>query len=63
MLLHKLYVNMAIVNILLQSKIFYNLPNIIFQINGFLLDSPKKNHSLANILKTKHIKAYAASSH
>ena len=61
MLLHKLYKNMAIANILHLLKIFYDLPNIIFQIPEFLLDSQKKNHFLANISKTKHNRAYVAS--
>ena len=41
MLLRELFINMTVANILHLLKSFYKLPNIIFQIPGFLFHSPK----------------------
>ena len=60
MFLHKLHVmhmSKPLVEILLLSKSFRDIPNIIFQTPGFLPGSPNNNYFFDTFSKIKHNKA------
>ena len=52
--LHVMYISKPLVEILLLSKSFRDIPNIIFQTPGFLPGSPNKNYFLDTDSKIKH---------
>ena len=61
MLLHMLYINMAIGNILLYLKSLCRLPAPKYQNFGNLKLRCPKNQFFGHIFKTKHFRSYVAS--
>ena len=60
-LLHNMYINVAIANILLYSKSLYDLPGLKYQKWPKFHGAMPKNQFFGHISKTKHFKPYVAS--